>query len=153
MCISLVKVRLHINRPSISKLYGYVVEIAKPLIRIGSEEEERCTHTYSKKAIERSCGEDRRENGLWEIPSFSPLGSPYLFKYHLFTARYLRYCCYCVYWDVRKHGILTYIVVVHLPHIHGLHYLPSSHSVIWCKKQLPCFSEKARKRKYVQTWY
>ena len=132
----------------------YVVEIAKPLIRIGSEEEERCTHTYSKKAIERSCGEDRRENGLWEIPSFSPLGSPYLFKYHLFTARYLRYCCcYCVYWDVRKHGILTYIVVVHLPHIHGLHYLPSSHSVIWCKKQLPCFSEKAWKRKNVQTWY
>ena len=45
MCISQMKVRLHIDRPSISKLYGYVVEIAKPLIRIGSEEEERCTHT------------------------------------------------------------------------------------------------------------
>ena len=88
MCISWVKVRLH-NRPSISKLY--ICGWDSKATYKNWKWRRGTMHPYILFwAIERSCGEDRRENGLWEIPSFSPLGSPYLFKYHLFTARYLR---------------------------------------------------------------
>ena len=49
------------NEQSAERIVSYFAKISQEYKPI---EEERCTHTYSKKAIERSCGEDRRENGL-----------------------------------------------------------------------------------------
>ena len=40
----------------------------------------------------------------------SPHWAPPTFSSTIYSLQgtYASYCCYCVYWDVRKHGILTY---------------------------------------------